>query len=102
MYFNVAKQFTDAPGGRLRKNGPKSGEELRDDYIIPLLRSNPNEELVIDFDGIIGIAASVLDEIFYGLVERLGKDIIQRVRIKCDEEPEIAEDALKFMSEAAL
>ena len=102
MIFKVSEQFTDAPGGRLRKHGPKSGEELRDDFLIPLLRSNPNEKLVIDFDGIYGIGISTLDEIFYGIGKCFGESIINRIEIKSDEEPELIEASMKCMMEGTL
>ena len=81
MFFKVSEQFTKSPGGRLRENGDHSGEELRDDYIIPLLDGNPDEKLVIDFNGIYGISSSTMDEIFYGLVMKKGKEINDRIEI---------------------
>lgn len=83
MIFKVSEQFTKFPGGRLKKNGDHSGEELRDDYIIPLLENNPDEKLIIDFDGIIGIAASTIDEVFYGLARKMGKETMDRVEVVC-------------------
>ena len=83
MIFKVAEQFTKYPGGRLKKDGDHSGEELRDDYIIPLLENNPDEKLVIDFDGIVGIAASTIDEVFYGLARKMGKEVMDRVEVVC-------------------
>ena len=102
MIFKVAEQFTDAPGGRFRKDGDHSGEELRDDYLIPLLDENPNEKLTIDFDGIYGIASSTLDEVFYGLVKQKGAEVIDRIEIVSWEDPSVLFDALDSMNEALM
>ena len=102
MFFKVSEQFTDAPGGRYRKYGDHSGEELRDDYLIPLLDSHPDEKLTIDFDGIYGIARSTLDEVFYGLVKKKGAEVIDRIEIVSWEDPSVLFDALDSMNEALM
>ena len=100
MIFKVAEQFTNAPGGRFRKDGDHSGEELRDDYLIPLLDEHPEEKLTIDFDGIYGIARSTLDEVFYGLVKKKGAEVMDRIKIVSEEEPKLVSDAMESMKEA--
>ena len=52
-------------------------------------------------DGIDGIADSTLHEVFSGIVRKLGKDVISRIRIISDEEPELVDDAQQYMAEEA-
>ncbi len=67
--ISIASHFSRYPGGRFRKDGPYSGEEFRDDLLIPAL--NKGESLVIEMDGVRGYGSSFLEEVFGGLV-RLG------------------------------
>ena len=98
--FNIAKQFTDPPGGRYKKNGPKSGEELRDNYLIPALdKLSPKEKLIVDMDGIIGAATSTLEETFGGLIRKRGTDVASKIEIVGEEDPELVEEAKQLMQE---
>ena len=61
----IARDFSQTPGGRSRRMGPKSGEEFRD-LIISRLRQFPGELTVI-LDGVDGYGSSFLEEAFGGL-----------------------------------
>jgi hypothetical protein len=100
LTFNVAKEFTDAPGGAYRKDGDKSGEELREDYLVPLLEAHPNETLIIEFDGIIGMGHATVREAFGGLVRRFGKSVIDRIEFAPTKHGHIVELAREYMEEA--
>ena len=53
--INIAEEFTDSPGARLRKDGEFSGEQFREELLIPRLKAlKPNEILEINFDGPFG------------------------------------------------
>lgn len=69
MTINVATDFTRFPAGRYRSDSRFSGEEFREDFIIPALQSG--SKVVIELDGTLGYGSSFLDEAFGGLV-RLG------------------------------
>lgn len=60
--YDFAKSFSRFPGGRLRAHGPRSGEEFRDDILMPLMEAH--ERVLIDFTGVEGFGASFLDEVF--------------------------------------
>jgi hypothetical protein len=64
--INIAQDFSRAPGGRYRAHGPHSGEEFRDDFIVPALKSA--DRVIITLDGAAGYAGSFLEEAFGGLV----------------------------------
>lgn len=80
------KNFSRNPGARYRNLGKASGEEFRDDVLVPAFTKD--KDLVVNLDGVRGYGSSFLEEVFAGLV-RLGKfsneDIDQLVqRIETD------------------
>lgn len=68
--INVAQDFSRYPSGRFRTDSRYSGEEFRDDYILPALEQGG--KVIVDLDGTLGYGSSFLDEAFGGLV-RLGR-----------------------------
>lgn len=67
--INIARDFTQYPTGRLRANGRGSGEQFRDEYLLPELQNG--NDVSVEFDGARGYPASFLEEAFGGLI-RLG------------------------------
>jgi hypothetical protein len=78
--ISLVRDFSDAPGGRYRKQGAFSGEAFREDKIRPTLRDY--ESIEIDLDGALGFPASFLDEAFGKLVDLEGKEIFNRIDLK--------------------
>lgn len=68
-------------GPRYRKFGPNSGEEFRDDFLIPFLENlNPKEEGgAVDFSGTEAFSPSFLEEAFGGAVRRGYGDKVERL-----------------------
>lgn len=62
----IATDYSEYPGGRYRSLGKYSGQEFRDDYLIPALKSG--EKVVVVLDGTSGYGSSFLEEAFGGLV----------------------------------
>ena len=100
---NIARDFSDTPGGRHRSLGPASGEEFRD-HLVTLLEKGQTVEIVLD--GTEGYGSSFLEEAFGGLV-RLGRwsvsELIQRIRFTTIDPAYrfYAEQAIRYMREAA-
>lgn len=58
-------------GPRFKRLGPESGEEFRDEYLIPWLEENRgDEQLAVDFSGTIVYTPSFLEEAFGGAVRK--------------------------------
>lgn len=70
MKVDVAKDFTRYPSGRYKKNGKTSGEEFREKFLEPHIKSG--EAIVVLLDGTIGYGSSFLEEAFGGLVRSMG------------------------------
>lgn len=69
MSILYVKDFSITPGARYRRLGKASGEEFRDDVLVPALQKEPN--LIVNLDGVRGYGSSFLDEAFAGLI-RIG------------------------------
>lgn len=79
--IRIADDFSQTPGGRFRKAGPRSGEEFREKLVAALKK---NDDVTVILDGTEGYGSSFLEEAFGGLV-RLQKfsvdDIKRRLKI---------------------
>ena len=64
--IKIATQYSRYPGGRYRRLGKFSGEEFRDDHLIPALKSG--DKVIVVLDGTAGYGSSFLEEAFGGLV----------------------------------
>lgn len=100
--INFAKDFTDSPGGRYREDGPKSGQEFRNDYIIPIFQKLKDGEIIyINLDGCYGFPVSFLEEVFGGLARIYGKDeILKKIVWECKDEPNIEKDISEYIFNA--
>ena len=66
--ISVASEFSVYPGGRTPDDGPYSGEEFRDNFLIPYLKDG--KHVCVSLDGTRGYGSSFLEEAFGGLVRR--------------------------------
>jgi hypothetical protein len=88
--YKFATQFTRYPGGRLRKHGPYSGEEFREDVLVPLLNGGAN--IHIDLSDAYGFGSSFLDESFGEIGKRLGYETCkQRLAFTSTDDPSLVD-----------
>ena len=82
--ISIADDFTKYPGGRYRKHGKGSGEEFRENFLVPNIEKQ--EQITIVLDGTAGYSSSFLEEAFGGLVRRgYGRDLLHRlIKFKAD------------------
>ena len=97
--FKLAEEFSECVGGRYKSHGPKSGEELRDDHLIPKL-CEAEDGLVVNLDGVMGLPPSFAEEAFGGLVRRLGPSVLDRIKFISTELPERIPEIEGFMRDA--
>lgn len=62
----VGRDYSDAPAGRYRADGPFSGEEFRESKLIPALLEGGL--VTVDLSGTYGYGSSFLEEVFGGLI----------------------------------
>ncbi|MCM2461048.1 STAS-like domain-containing protein [Pseudomonas sp. CG7] len=66
--FNIATEFSRYPAGRYISDGPFSGEQFRDEYLVKIL--DAGKPTIIILDGARGYGSSFLEEAFGGLVRK--------------------------------
>lgn len=94
------RNFSLYPGPRFSRLGPDSGEEFRDQVLIPALRLG--EPIAVCLDGVIGApGSSFLDEAFAGLI-RCGIDpeIVRSIEILATEDPALKEETIGYIEDA--
>lgn len=64
--INIARDYTRYPAGRFRSDGPYSGQQFREQLLVPALGSA--EVVSVELDGVAGYGSSFLEEAFGGLV----------------------------------
>ena len=79
ILLNVAKDFSDAPGGRYRKDGDYSGEEFYDNHLEPKFEEALEDRttLVINLDNVWGFPVSFISESFGKLSTKYGKEKVK-------------------------
>lgn len=89
--INIAKEFTELPGPRYRKQGPGSGQEFLEDLLKPafLKAKEANDQVTIQLDGVkYGYPTSFLEEAFGGLAREFEIEEVQRLlRFESGSEP---------------
>lgn len=99
--IDIANDFSPTPGLRNRDSGPFSGEQFREERLEPLFKDgDPQEKIVINFDGGYGYAGSFLEEAFGGLVRTLKRNVVDSFEFISTEEPLLIERVKKYMDSA--
>jgi hypothetical protein len=88
--LKISSDFSKYPGGRLKIHGPFSGEQLREDHLMPLL--DKCDVVIIDLSDTRGYGSSFLDEAFGELGKRLGlAESERRLKFLSDDDPLLIE-----------
>jgi hypothetical protein len=104
VFISVAHDFSKTPGPRLRGHGPHSAEEFFNTRLAPGFAEavRRDAQLLVDFDGTAGVAASFLDEAFGRLARRFGRtELDERLLILAVEEPHLEAEILRYIESAA-
>ena len=100
----VAKEFSECPGARSKKDGDFSGEEFLNDILIPKfekVKDIKNALLLVDLDNVEGYATSFLEAAFGGLARiYLREEIMDHLRFKCNDEPLLEREIKQYIQDA--
>ena len=66
--INIAKDFSRCPSGRYESDGRYSGEEFRDEMLVPALKDY--DKVIVILDGVNGYPSSFTEEAFGGLIRK--------------------------------
>ncbi|MFL0799459.1 MAG: STAS-like domain-containing protein [Agarilytica sp.] len=105
--LNVGKEFSSHPIGRYYTDGPGSGEEFREEYLLKRLSElgdNDVLEVIID-DEVDGYGSSFLVEAFAGCVKYghyTSEDLLSKIEIKYsdDEFDFFSKRIIQYVSDA--
>lgn len=64
--IDIAADFSPFAAGRYRTDGPWSGEQFREELLLPALSTS--DRVSVKLDGTLGLGSSFLEEAFGGLV----------------------------------
>ncbi|EMO39517.1 PF14213 domain protein [Leptospira noguchii serovar Autumnalis str. ZUN142] len=99
--IKIAKDFTDVVGHRYRIDGPKSGEEFREDFLEPILNDSNIKTIEIDMDDTWGYPSSFLEECFGGLVRKYGIDLVKgKIKIISNQDESLQERIKEIINKA--
>lgn len=92
--YRVAERFTEDLGHRFYTDGEHSGEEFREEVLIPEVEEaiRLNEPIIFDFDGVYGMPPSFVEEAFGGLRRRKPawiSDIERLVSARAEHSPKL-------------
>lgn len=88
--INIGTEFSRDPAGRYYTDGAGSGEEFREEHLLPALKKLSNDEvldIIID-DDVEGYGSSFLVEGFAGVVKfghYQGDELLKKINIKFSE-----------------
>ena len=101
MNLRVMDKMSALPGPRYREQGAGSGEEFRDDHLIPAFDAAAanGETLVVDMDGAkYGYPTSFLEETFGGLARKRGTlEVAQSLEIRSVTEPLLKDEIMHYV-----
>jgi hypothetical protein len=96
------KEFTKFPGARYKSLGPFSGEEFRDEKLIPAIEKN-GKELVVNLDGVFGYGSSFLEEIFGGCIRKgIDPEIMRAIsnNIVSEDDADLIDEIREYIEDA--
>lgn len=101
--IKIAKEFSISPGSRYPDEGNFSGQEFRENILIPKFREilKSGDTLMLDLDGTLGYGTSFLEEVFGGLAREFSiEEVLKLVKIKSDEEEYLIDDIKEYIRDA--
>jgi hypothetical protein len=101
--IQVAKDFSDTPGPRLREEGEYSGEEFLEKLLLPAYQQVVADggTLLIDLDGTEGYATSFLEAAFGELARKFPpSEVLANIVFKSDDEPYLIEEVKRYITDA--
>ena len=103
MIIKISKDFSETPGARYYTEGPYSGQEFREEHLIPkfLNIKDTEDTLTIDFDGGYGYPTSFLEEAFGGLARKFSpKTVLSKLEFISYDEPSLIDEVKDYIKAA--
>lgn len=97
----ISKEYSETLGARYIDEGEFSGEDFRENFLIPrfVAASNEGRQIIIDLDGGYGNPVSFLEEAFGGLARKYGTDrVLAVLKFISSDEPSQVDDILSYIN----
>jgi len=103
--ISVLKDFSRTPGPRYKEEGSFSGEEFRNNILLPKLKEAiiQKKTLLVDLDGVSGYGTSFLEEAFGGLIRVNDidyKTLKNTLKLKSEEDDIYIEEIWEYIEDA--
>lgn len=103
--ISVLKDFSRTPGPRYKEEGSFSGEEFRNNILLPKLNEAiiQKKTLLVDLDGVSGYGTSFLEEAFGGLIRVNNidyKTLKNTLKLKSEEDDIYIEEIWEYIEDA--
>ncbi|MEW9796644.1 STAS-like domain-containing protein [Alteromonas sp. CYL-A6] len=101
MHTVKVSEFTFFPGPRYRRLGKNSGEEFREDVLMPDIEEH--KKIQLDLDGVLGYGSSFLEEAFGGLIRSDVDPELVRFMVNnaiSNDNPTIKEEIISYVEDA--
>jgi hypothetical protein len=95
--INISTDFSLMPFGRYASDGNDSGERLRDELLVPLIKNN--DAITIVLDGVFAYGSSFLSEAF-GELNKYGisnEELKAKIKLISDDDIELGERVRGFI-----
>lgn len=99
--IKIASDFSDAPGARVRSDGPKSGQEFLEDLLEPRFKQALKGDgyLTVNLDDTWGYASSFISGSFGALAKSYGKNVVKKhLRLVSDEDSILIEKIMDVIN----
>ncbi|MBF0402241.1 MAG: STAS-like domain-containing protein [Magnetococcales bacterium] len=99
--LNIGKHFSATPSGRYTpEQGEFTGERLREQFLLPLLREH--EQVAVELDDTRGYSSPFLEEAFGGLVRHghFTREALRERLLIVTEDEAYREEILDYINEA--
>ena len=100
MKINISQDFSLTPGSRHYNDGEYSGQDFRENYLIPKFKEaiKSGEKLTIILDGVEGYASAFLDEAFGKLAREFGVEKVKPcLQFISEEDPFLINEIYLYM-----
>lgn len=98
--ISIANDFSETPGARYYKDGPKSGQDFFENLLSIMFEKalKAGQKLIIDLDGTEGYATSFLDEAFRSLSDKYDPETVwKNITLISVEEPDWIEEIKSYI-----
>ena len=101
MIIRISRDYSDTLGARNISDGDFSGEDFRENYLLPLYlkAKDSGEKITIDFDGGCGNPVSFVEEAFGGLARKFGSEsVLATLEFISNDQEDLVDEVIDYIT----